>query len=64
MTITFHLRGSVRIDWEVPHPEQFNFQMMAKLLRADGHLLADNIYINAADLIAIEIKQPSNKKVS
>ena len=65
MTITFFLRGPARVDWEVPKPEHFSFEMMVKQIRADGHFVASNLYVNAADLMAIGVNQElqSSRKV-
>jgi hypothetical protein len=53
MTVVFYLKGSVRIDWRVPQPENFNFQIMVKMIRADGQFLAEGIYIQASEIAAI-----------
>jgi hypothetical protein len=56
MTIIFHLRGAVRIEWRVPHPEDFNFFGMVKMIRADGQFLAEGVYIQASEIAAIRIQ--------
>lgn len=53
MRVVFFLKGAVRVDWRVPQPENFNFQIMVKMIRADGQFLAEGIYIQASEIAAI-----------
>lgn len=53
MRVVFYLKGAVRVDWRVPQPENFSFQMMVKLIRADGQFLAEGIYVQASEIAAI-----------
>ena len=53
MRVIFYLKGSVRVDWRVPMPENFNFQIMVKMIRADGQFLAEGVYIQASEIAAI-----------
>lgn len=56
MKITFFLRGPSRVDWEVPQPDNFNFYLMVKAIRSDGHFVTENLYINGADITAIAVE--------
>jgi hypothetical protein len=53
MNVIFFLKGAVRVDWRVPQPDNFNFQIMVKMIRADGQFLAEGIYIQANEIAAI-----------
>lgn len=53
MRVVFYLKGAVRVDWRVPQPENFNFQIMVKMIRADGQFLAEGVYIQASEIAAI-----------
>ena len=53
MKVIFYLKGAVRVDWRVPMPENFNFQIMVKMIRADGQFLAEGVYIQASEIAAI-----------
>ena len=53
MRIEFYLKGSIRLVWNVPHPDNFNFQIMVKMIRADGQFLVDSVYIQASEIAAI-----------
>ena len=53
MKVVFYLKGAARIDWPVLEPEKFNFQVMVKVIRADGQFLADGLYIQASEIAAI-----------
>ena len=53
MRVVFFLKGAVRVDWRVPQPDNFNFQIMVKMIRADGQFLAEGLYIQASEIAAI-----------
>jgi hypothetical protein len=56
MRVIFYLKGSAHIEWRVPEPsDNFNFQYMVKVIRADGQFLTDGIYIHASEIAAIEL---------
>jgi hypothetical protein len=56
MIIIFYLKGAVRIEWRVPQPDIFNFQIMVKMIRADGQFLAEGVYIQANEIAAIMVR--------
>lgn len=53
MKVIFYLKGAVRIDWRVPQPEGFNFQILCKMIRADGQFLTEGVYVQATEIAAI-----------
>ena len=53
MKVIFYLKGAVRIDWRVPDPASFNFQIMVKMIRADGQFLAEGLYIQSSEIAAV-----------
>ena len=53
MKVVFFLKGATRIDWRVPEPQNFNFQILCKMVRADGQFLAEGVYIAASEIAAI-----------
>jgi hypothetical protein len=53
MQVTFFLKGAARVDWRIPDPKNFNFQLMVKMIRADGQFLAEGVYIQASEIAAI-----------
>lgn len=57
MKIHFYLKGGFQVEWVVPHPDQFNFQLLAKMIRADGCFLAEGVYINANEVAAIWVER-------
>ena len=62
MQVTFFLKGAARIDWQVPDPKTFNFQIMVKMIRADGQFLADGVYIQASEISAIFINNKEDEE--
>ena len=61
MKVSFFLKGAVRIDWRVPDPSGFNFQLMVKMVRADGQFLAEGIYIQSSEIAAILLDHTSDE---
>ena len=59
MKVVFFLKGAVRIDWRVPDPKGFNFQIMVKMIRADGQFLAEGLYIQSSEIAAIMLDRGS-----
>ena len=53
MKVSFFLKGAARVDWRVTEPRQFNFQLMVKMIRADGQFLAEGLYIQSNEIAAI-----------
>jgi len=53
MKITFFLKGALQVTWEPVDPKLFNFFMMVKAIRSDGHFLADGVYVQASEIAAI-----------
>ena len=53
MKVIFFLKGATRLDWSVPDPSNFNFQLMVKMVRADGQFLAEGVYLQASEIAAI-----------
>ena len=53
MKVIFYLKGAARVDWVVPDANQFNFQIMVKMIRADGQFLAEGLYIQSSEIAAI-----------
>lgn len=50
--IVFFLKNGVRIATPVIDPANFNFILMIKSMRADGHLFAPGLYIEADSIAA------------
>jgi hypothetical protein len=62
MQVTFFLKGAARIDWRIPDPKNFNFQLMVKMIRADGQFLADGVYIQAGEITAIVLNKKDEEE--
>ena len=63
MKVVFYLKGSVQLTWRVPVPEQFNFQLMVKMVRADGQFLAEGVYVQASEIAAILLEHENEEMI-
>lgn len=69
IVVKFFLRNGAVVDWPVPNPEQFNFFMLVKAVRADGHFIAADLYIPHEHIVtmglgALPITLPQRGKMN
>ncbi len=51
--IVFFLRNGGKVEWPVPNPEGFSFLTLCKSIRADGHFLTNEFYLNHDEIACI-----------
>ena len=55
MRVIFYLKGGLQVKWTPADAKLFNFFMLVKAVRADGHFLAEGVYIQASEIAAIRV---------
>ena len=58
--MVFTLKGGAKLTWQVPDADKFNFPLCIKMMRADGHFIADQLYILASEVVAARL-EPSRQ---
>ena len=55
MKVTFYLKGGLQLTWEPVDDKLFNFFMLVKAVRSDGHFLAVRGYFQTSEIAAIRL---------
>ena len=55
MKVIFYLKGGLQLIWEPVDDKLFNFFMLVKAVRSDGHFLAERVYIQTSEIAAIRL---------
>ena len=53
MQVTFFLKGNLQVAWRPPEGQPFNFFLLVKAIRADGHFVSEGIYLLGSEIAAI-----------
>lgn len=53
MRVTFYLKGALQVSWRPADANLFNFFLLVKAIRSDGHFLGEGIYVQASEIAAI-----------
>jgi hypothetical protein len=59
MHITFYMKGGAKFSWLIPEALEGKFSLPAciKAMRADGHFIAEELYVLASEVIAIRLNE-------
>ena len=55
MRVIFYLKGNLQVKWTPVPEQQFNFLLLVKAIRSDGHFLSNELYIQASEIAAIQL---------
>ena len=64
MKVIFYLKGGLQLTWEPVDDKLFNFFMLVKAVRSDGHFLAERVYIQASEIAAKKLDTGREEPVS
>jgi len=62
MVVSFYLKGAVKVEWRPPAPEQFNLFLTVAAMRSNGHFVAEDVYVVAAEVVAIRVNHEDEEK--